>query len=151
MSTIKAFIEDPGLDAKARPRSKRARFLTPFEVALDDATRRAKTGEWDGAKGAAFVGLYAFCHRRVYGMLPVDLEPDITFRTAAKSAAEVVHRAFDDDGCAMAEFIVWCWDREKRKLEWARQKKIDLRRISWRVQFSRSMEADYRLARSQRR
>jgi len=150
MSTLKAFIEDPTF-SRARPATKRARHLSPLEIALDDAARRAQSGEWDGSKGATFVGLYAFCHRRAYGELPGELEQPGEFRIAARAAAEVVHRAFADDGCAMAEFMVWCWSREQRTMLWRRSKNLECSRMGWRLQFSRRFETDYRVARSQRR
>jgi hypothetical protein len=157
MSAISQFVnsfepapKQPRLRVKAKPtepapkRAKRV-HLTSVEVAVDDASRRALSGEWEGAKGATFVGLYAMCHRMVYGVTPSELQLQSVFNVAAKTARKAMHELFNDDAAEFAAFIRWAWEAEKRKAAWAQQKAFDRRRLSWRYQFSRSLETDYRI------
>lgn len=135
---------------RLRVKKKRS-TLTPLEVALADARRRAVTGEWGGSKGRTFVGLHAMCHRMVYGVVPSELEQLSLFNAAAKMAAKAMHELFADDPEAFAAFVRWSWEVEKRKNTWAQSKSIDRRRLGWRAQFSRSLETDYRIDLKRRR
>ena len=151
MSQLKAFLDDPTLAVRKPPGPRRAKALSPLEVAVDDASRRAESGDWEGAKGSSFIGLYALCHRMVYGILPCELQELGCFRAAAKQAALVAHTAFGDDPSEMAEFVRWAWEREKARAKWARSQHFDRNRMGWRMQFSRGLETDYRVAKAQRR
>ena len=151
--SIAAFVKnaappDPPKERTAgRPRVRRGgrKQLTPLEVAIDDATHRAKSGDWDDAKGATLVGLYALCHRLIYGIVPDELQELPTFHAAAKLAKAITHAHFADDFASSAVFVKWCWEREKRKDTWARRNGIDRNRMSWRLQFSASMVTDWRI------
>lgn len=154
MTMLKGFLEgfdkpEPSANGP-KPRTRR-RHLTHLEIAVDDAKRRASSGDWDGAKGATLVGLYAMCHRMVYGVLPGELEQIGVFRAASKQALRCVHELFNDDACAVAAFVRWSWEREKRRDAWAREKMIERSRLGWRAQFSRGLETDYRVAHQARR
>lgn len=115
---------------------------------MDDAKRRAESGDWDGAKGSTLAGLYAFCHELIYGVVPDELQQRGIFHAAAKAAAHLVHTSFDDDFAAAAAFVRWSWEREKRLRDWAKSKNADRRRLSWRLQFSASLVTDWRVAMS---
>lgn len=134
----------PRLRVKAKP-------LTPVEIALDEAARRAASGEWAGAKGSTLVGLYAMCHRMVYGIVPSELSEQATFHAASKMAAKAMHDLFGDDPAEVAAFVKWAWQVEKRKNEWAQSKSVDRKHLGWRAQFCRSLETDYRIAQKQGR
>jgi hypothetical protein len=134
-----------------RLRMKRAKPMTLVEIAIDDARRRAASGEWAGAKGAVLVGLYAMCHRMVYGIIPSELFEVPTFRAAAKMAAKAMHELFGDDPAEVAAFVKWSWQVEKRKNEWAQTKSVDRKHLGWRAQFCRSLETDYRIWQKQGR
>lgn len=150
--TIAAFCREFEKPAKqAASVSRRAPTLAPIEVALDDAKRRAASGEWEGCKGSSFVGLYAMCHRMIYGVIPDELYAIGNFRIACKSAAKMLHDSFDDDVSTMAEFVRWSWMREKRKHDWALAKGFDRNRLSWKWQFSLGLLTDFRIARNQKR
>ena len=156
MSSISDFVgrfdapepAGPRLRTKKKPQRT---TLTPLEVAIDDARRRAVSGEWGGSKGRTFVGLHAMCHRMVYGVVPSELEQLGTMNAASKLAAKAMHEMFGDDPEAFAAFVRWTWEVEKRKNTWAQSKSIDRRRLGWRMQFSRALECDYRIDLKQRR
>lgn len=130
---------------------RRAKTLSLVEVAMDEARRRATSGEWDRSKGATFVGLYALCHQMVYGVVPGELQEPAAFRAAAKHAARAMHELFDDDPAEVAAFVRWTWEAEKRKNAWAQQKAFDRKRLGWKAQFSRAVQTDYQIAQKQRR
>lgn len=134
-----------------RPRTRARRHLTAFEIALDDAARRANSGDWDGASGATLVGLYAFCHRLLYTVLPEELAAVPKFNAAAKRAKAFVHDHFADDFGAAAAFIKWSWEREKRKNQWCRDNGVEARRLGWLLQFSPSLLTDWRVDAARKR
>lgn len=147
MADFLALVE-PG---KPRPRPTGRRKLQEIEVAVDDAGRRAVSGEWGGAKGATLVGLYAFCHNLVYDVLPDELRELPTFRNAAKVAASFTHSHFEDDFGAAAGYVKWCWERERGKHNWALANGIARNRLSWRLQFSAGLLTDWKVGRNKRR
>jgi len=146
---ISSFLEavDHG---KPRARSTGRRKLQEVEVAIDDAKRRAGSGEWEGARGATLVGLYGFCHELIYGVVPDELRELPTFRMASKLAAGFTHEHFEDDFGAAASFIKWAWEREKGKHNWALSNGISRNRLSWRLQFSASLLTDWKVQRHKR-
>lgn len=153
MSVIEKFINDVDPPKGPRMRVKRTKrtTLTDVEVAIDEANRRAMSGEWAGSKGRTFVGLYALCHRMIYGVVPEELTDRLMFNTVAKMAAKVMHECFDDDPNELAAFVRWSWEVEKRKNSWAQSKAIDRRRLGPKVQFSRGVVTDYRIYLKQQR
>jgi len=136
-----------GADGKRKRVERGGRgVLKPLDQALEDAKRRASSGEWDDAKGLALVGLYAFCHHATYGVLPAELYEQSAIRMACKSAAACMHAHFDDDPFRVVEFIKWAWKREQRRVDWAlKQGNKDRARLAWRLQFSASFVTDYKV------
>lgn len=118
---------------------------------MDDARRRAESGDWEEARGSSLVGLYALCHEMIYGVVPEELFAIAEYRTAAKVAARMMHENFNDDPSEVAAFIRWSWEREKRKNNWAQAKGFDRKRLGVRWQFSLGLLTDYRIARSQKK
>lgn len=116
-----------------------------LELAIADAERRAASGEWEEATGRSFVGLYALCHRIVYGVLPEDLAEKGALGLAAKMANTCLHTSFGDDRSAFVEFIKWTWDREKSRELWRLQNGKQGGRIGIRLQFSGSLITDHRV------
>ena len=151
MTSCTAMFVQSVAKIKQQPKTRTRKQLALIDVAVDEAQRRARTGDWEDAKAATFVGLYALCHRLVYGVLPSELVAAGTFKLAVRMAAKAKHELFHDDGIALVEFVRWTWEREKRKNSWAQSKSVDRNRMSWKWQFSRAMETDYRIHLSQKR
>lgn len=121
--------------------------LLPVEEQLDNAERRARSGDWDSACGATMVGLYAFCHRLIYGIVPEELKEPGTFKVAARVAARFVRTHFDGDWSVAAEFLKWSWEREKGRHTWGLANGVQRSRLSWRLQFSATMVTDWKVGR----
>ena len=130
----------------AKKRMPRGTYASAFDVAVADAESRAKTGDWSNAKGTTLVGLYAWCHRRVYGVEASELRKEPSFREAAAAAARLLHNECGDDADLVAELIRWTWDKEKRG-EAAAAAKGEVRefRVTWRYQFSVRLLTSYRV------
>jgi len=139
------FLADP-TKADRIPGAKRAKAMKEIEVALAAAETRAKSGEWGDADARTLVGLYAWCHRSVYDVIPVELESITEFRIASRAALRVLHERFEDDAAAAAIFIRWSWKREKERADWCRANKRDRNRMGWRLQFSDRQVTDFRVA-----
>lgn len=131
-------IKRPSKGAK-RPK------LSALEMAEEDASKRAESGQWEDASSRSFVGLYAMCHRMTYGVEASDLREKFKFTVANKAAAKVLHVFFDDDKSEFVEFIKWAWEREKGREEWAARENKSRGRLSTRAQFSAGMVTDYRV------
>jgi hypothetical protein len=144
------FLDDP-TKAHRVAGATRGRALSDIQAAIRSADARAKSGEWDGADARTMLGLYAWCHRSVYSVEPVELENAAEFRAASRAALRVLHTHFDDDGARCAIFIRWAWKREKERSEWAKREKKDRNRMGWRMQFGDKLVTDFRVAASQRR
>lgn len=144
------FLEDP-TRAHRVPGAQRARSLPDIEAAMRDAEARAKSGDWEGADARAMLGLYAWCHRSVYGVAPAELESVGEFRIASRAALRVLHDRFEDDAARCAIFIRWSWKREKERAAWASREKKDRNRMGWRLQFSDRQVTDFRVAEQARR
>lgn len=138
---LAAFLNHAPRNAAPRTRTK----TSDLEAAIKDADRRAATGDWETATGRSFVGLYALCHRIVYGVTPADLEEKGAFGLAAKIANTCLHTSFGDDRAAFVEFIKWTWEREKSRELWALQNGKQRSRIGVRLQFSGSLITDHRV------
>ncbi len=125
--------------------------LKPVEVAVLDAEHRSKVGTWEEATGRTFVGLYALCHRIVYGEVPLELFEKREFSVAARMATKALHEWFEDDPTLLVEFIKFCWEREKRRDAWAIREGKDRTRMRARFQFSATMVQDWRVDRTRNR
>jgi hypothetical protein len=144
------FLDDPTKKHRVAG-AQRARPLADIDAAMLSAEGRAKSGDWVGADARTMLGLYAWCHRSVYGIAPVELEGVGEFRIAARAALRVLHERFDDDPAQCAIFIRWSWKREKERAAWASREKKDRNRMGWRLQFSDKQVTDFRVAASARR
>jgi hypothetical protein len=120
------------------PPRQSARVINEF---YEEARTRAMSGDWDGAKPQHLVGLYMFCHERVYGIRPLELN-EHNFVTAVQHATKQLRVNFGNDIPKVAEFMRWVWDRERNKREYllrrAQERQVpkpDLRRIGWQLQF----------------
>lgn len=151
MSAIASFCEDFSKPRGGPKIRRRTKPLPAITVAMDDARRRAMTGDWTGSKGSTLVGLYAICHKMIYGVVPDELYHAATMRAASRLAASSLHVVFRDEASEAVAFIRWSWEREKRKNAWASQKGFDRSRLGWKFQFSRSLFTDYRVHRQTRR
>lgn len=138
-----------------RPKPKRTRTVrskqTALEVAERGAQSRASAGDWEGASGKDLVGLYAFCHRSVYGAPAGELANVGQFRAASKAAAKMIRESFDGDVGAAVDFVRWTWLREREREEWAAENRRNRGRLGWRLAFSERIVTDYRVAMSRLR
>ena len=123
---------------------ERARPLEGLDAEILKAETRARSGEWADAKPAVFIGLYAICHRLVYGVLPLELKEQAEFRQASRSALTCLHAHFDDDCDAFATFVRWAWKREEGRAKYAKEQGWDRKRMGWRLLFSAHTVTDYR-------
>lgn len=139
------------LAERVKPSGVRERKKTSAEIAEADARRRAQTGEWEDAKPSTLVGLYAVCHRMVYGVAPIEFEDNAEFASATRSASALLTSQFAGDAVAFAAFVRWAWKREQGRAKWAREQGRDLNRMVWRFVFSRSKVGDYRVDLANRR
>lgn len=123
---------------------RRGEKISTLSAAISKAEARARSGEWGDALPPVFVGLYAVCHRLVFGVLPLELEEQAQFRLASKLALGCLHDYFDDDGDAFASFVRWAWKREEGRARYAREQGWDRKRMGWRLLFSAHTVTDYR-------
>lgn len=134
------------LSEKKKPTGgKRATKLRAVEVAMGDAERRAKTGEWDDARPSVLVGLFAICHFKVYGVHAAELEADREFAIATRIVSTFLSNAFDGDVIEGAAFVRWAWRKEQAKIQWAKSKGHTVNRLQLRWVFSMSKVTDYRV------
>lgn len=133
-----------------RPSVKRKK-VSPLTQAIADAETAATSGDWSAATGATLVGLYAYCHREVYGVAPLELDQQAALRAAAKHALDFVVTHFEADFDAAVEFVKWSWMREKGREQWAAREGKERGRMGWRLQFSTRLLTDYRVDMSRRR
>lgn len=120
--------------------------MRDIDVALRAAETRARSGDWEDADARTILGLYAWCHRSVYGVAPVELENQAEFRIASRAALRMLHERFGDDAARCALFVKWSWKREKDRAAWATREKKDRNRMGWRMQFSDRQLTDFRVA-----
>lgn len=142
--TVAAFLGHTGVS-----RSKRDR-LPLIDQYLEDAKQRAQSGEWSGANGTTWIGLYVLCFQMVYGQRPIDLDkPMMAFLSRAGTGALRSH--FKDNTGELVEYVKWVWDREKRRGEWAKKNGIEHRIFGARLQFAPVMIQDYMMNRQFKR
>lgn len=140
------FLEDPTKTARA-PGAVRPKGQPEIVIAMNAAEVCAKTGDWGEANARTILGLYAYCHRSVYGVAPAELENIGEFKIASRAALRVLHDRFDDDAAACAIFVRWSWKREKERSDWATKNNRDRNRMGWRLQFSDRQVTDFRVER----
>lgn len=140
---------DHGQKKKRRGKSD---HLKPIDALIKDAEIRSTSGEWEGCTGRSFVGLYAFCFRMIYGVVPIELyKSEGLIGIGGKNASSILRNRFGGDTSKMVEFMKWTWAREKGRDEWARRNKIDRKQLGLRVQFSESLVQDYQINMGRRR
>ncbi len=115
-----------------------------FAKAVDEATKRQRTGEWGDAPALVFVALYSNLHEGIYGCSPAELGPTERLR-AAGMARRMLDQEFDFDPAAMAEFMRWAWKREHSREQWRRETGNAGARIGWVIQFGGRLLTDYRV------
>lgn len=144
------FMTDPLKEQKIKG-GKREKALSEIERATRLAEKCGETGDWSNADARTLLGLYALCHRTIYGVAPVELENVAEFRVASRAALTILHGHFSDDVVAAALFVRWCWKREKERAEWAKTANRDRNRMGWRMQFSAKLVTDFLVARAARK
>lgn len=136
---LEEFLDEP-------PKKKRATSpkKSIYELAVKSAKVRSKSGDWTGSNARVFVGLYAVCHRVVYGIEPEELKPDTEMKKAMRLARKCLKQYFDGDVEEMITFILWTWERQKGKENWALSQGRSINRLSPWFQFGGSLVTDYR-------
>lgn len=144
--SVDEWLADFSVKPRIRPRPTQLRI----DAYVEEATRRANSGDWDGLDEKTtphlLVALYLVCHARVYGVKPVELNAD--FFAASMMARKQLTVAFDGDIHKAVEFLRWTWDKERRKEKWMTEQGFDGKRIGWRLQFGHESRllTDYRHA-----
>ena len=83
------------------------------------------------------IGLYAYLHEKVYGVLPDELAEDWY------PALSIVKKFMEKHGdLKFIEFMRWTWQREKRSK--IKNPESDFT-ISWRYQFSQKLVTQYKI------
>lgn len=138
-----------GNNSTKKKGSKKSRGKKPkvsdLEIIVRKVEHRAQSGDWDGATGQSFVGLYALCHRVVYKTLPAELTDRIFMSRWSRVAGKILHEWFADNTNEFAAFIKWSWEQIQEKEKWALRKGINLPRMKISVQFSRQLYTDYQV------
>lgn len=112
-----------------------------FESAKAEVLYFMEEGEgWKKARPIHFVALYELFHESVYKVSLAEATPTLR-RFMSFAAAGLLKRVFENDRCAMAEYMRWVWTDQARK-----QKTQDSSwRIGWRLMFSGQLVTDYRM------
>lgn len=91
--------------------------------------------DWASACADEIVALYAWCHRKVYGV-DAEVLDGRTFLLAAFAAKRQLELDFSGDADAMVEHVRWVWNREADREKRRRQNPgPDAFRIGWRYMF----------------
>lgn len=138
---------DPKCDAPKPPRVRRLENAA-MDRAMEDVVRFTAEQDWSQAKGRHWVALFAKFHREVYGVEPADLTPKARM-DAAVMAAALVRRHFKEPD-EMAEFVWWCWQRERGREKWRRENGRAGGSITWRLQFNGALVTDFRIDRARK-
>lgn len=141
---LEGFLSHGG--PRRRPAQKGQREkLTDLEVAMDDAGRRGRSGDWEDATGKTFVGMYALCFKMVYGEVPLPLTEKAEVMRGARIAMNCLHNHFSDDKDALVEYIKWSWSVERRKHTWALGQGFDRKPMGVGLQFAASLVQEHRI------
>jgi hypothetical protein len=129
---------------------KFAASRTQVSAARGEMERRTSSGDWDGASPAAFVALYEWLHRCVYGVDAGDLDPR-GWAFATSSARRMVEKDFGGDAAEAVAFMKWVWKREDGREKWRRENGRDGQTIGWRQLFGAGyLRTDYRISKARR-
>lgn len=134
-----------------RPRGERKRTLGKASLARasDEVDAMVKADDFKKAGGKHFVALYAKLHLKVYGAEAEEMGPQDRL-AAVSSAGRCLATQFEGDGDLMADFVVWAWQREDGREKWRRETGNGGRRLGWRLLFSSTLVADYRVEAARR-
>lgn len=118
-----------------------------MERAAREVGEFLKTGEWSSAKPLHFVALYAWLHRKVYGVDTTELTPTTRLHACAMVAL-MLRKEFDGEQGKLADFMRWVWVRETEREKWRRENNRDGGSIGWRLQFATGnrLVVEYRLS-----
>lgn len=125
---------------------KRPYGFTPSKLleARGEASRRAREEDWVGAKAAVFLGLYANCHKEVYGVEAAELEQANLRKAAFFLCNRFFKASFNEDPLEFAAFFQWVWRREIARMR--RNTGSYVFRMTWRLMFSGTILTDWRMA-----
>lgn len=130
-------------------RRTRTQKRSKIELLIEDAKTRSLSGDWSDANGLTFVGLFALCHRVVYGVMPAELQEAKAINVTARMARKCMHAHFEDDSAEVALFIKWAWEVEKRKNTWAMGQGFDRAPLTCFGQFSARLITQYKVRANQ--
>lgn len=139
---MEAFADRAKSRAQNVAQSERRR-RTRAETATLEMHRFAELGDWTGAQGIHLAALYGWCHRQTYGV--EDAEVVIGDLTPIAQAADRMVKQLGGPN-EVVDYMRWCWNRERRAIEWRRQSGRESRRLGWRLLFGPCLLTDYRAA-----
>jgi hypothetical protein len=123
---------------------------TALAQAMDEAREMLLSGNFAPMQPPQLVGLYAFCHEQVYGVVPADLLDGKNLLGARSAARKMIANEFAGDSARAAKFVCWVWARERERERWRRSQsghQGGTGRIDWRSQFvRRALLTDFRLS-----
>lgn len=107
--------------------------------------------DWDKAKPCHVVQLYIWCHTKVYGVPPIELDNGYEYLKACAQVSRLIKSQFDGQIKACIAFVRWTWQRES----WVEKKRresneVTTFRLGWNFQFGPKLVTDYRLDRARR-
>lgn len=126
--------------SKPRKKGIQSTGKTRLEELVEEAGRRARESDWEGARPTLLAALYVWCHRRVYKVDPALKGREFT--AAGMRASHFVRDEFAGDLKAAVDFVRWTWSKEAGKEKRGRS---DDFRVSWRYQFSGKLLVAYKV------
>lgn len=112
---------------------------------IADVAQRVESKDWNDAGPRHLVALYWFCHTKVYGTEPKELDTAAAWTRAMMFAGKLVREEFEGDVQLAIRFMRWTWNREKEREAWRRQNRRSGGRITWQQQFvHRYLVSDWR-------
>jgi hypothetical protein len=133
-------------NGEGRKKPDKSRHFRPaqMEMATKEVREFMGTGEWGTATPRHFLALFELLHSDVYG---APYESNAVDRSrAAMMAGKILHGQFGGEPWRMADFLSWCWSRERKQEKWRLANgREGGRRVGWQLQFSLGMVNDYRV------
>lgn len=122
----------------------KARTARSIEKARLEIVAMLGDNDFEEAKPFHLVALYEWCHEKVYGVRPLELEKQ--WLAAAHAASELAKTDFEGELAEVVEFIRWTWRREQQREARRAQSGQSMGRVGWRLQFvTRYLLTDYRI------
>lgn len=128
-ASVSKFVE-----RRKPPRKKRAPAPRVLKKAYAECETRRESDDWVGAKPAHFVALYVWCHTKIYGVAPAELE-GFEWWAATRAAETLLEKEFGNDPYSLVDFMKWCWREESRREKWRKEHKTEGGRLTWQAQF----------------